>query len=189
VETTVVDPSCSPGTTVLLRFNTGSAYSWGASLWDGNQNQLAARLEELTGLKRGETADLRKIEAGFLRVAGFYRGNGFLDFVMTPRPELDDVRREVNYRVQLKEGEQYRMGEFLCLIPPGPGACDGIKSEWKIRAGDLLDGGYFDQFQNGPFSEWKKRTASPGIVVNLGLGKDSAKRVANILVFTPAPRQ
>jgi hypothetical protein len=69
--------------------------------------------------------------------------------------------------------------------------CDAIKSQWKMRPGEPLDGAYFDQFRAGPFAEWKKQ-ATPlagGLNLDLGLGKDAAKGVVNILVFVPAVRQ
>jgi outer membrane protein assembly factor BamA len=179
--------SCSSGATVLLRFNSGSVYSWGSAVWDGNQKQTTARLEELSGMRRGEIANIAKIESGLSGVASFYMTNGFLDFFMTPRPEQDDQRREVNYRIQLKEGEQYKMGEFACALPPGSG-CDSIKSLWKIRGGEIMNGAYFDQFQAGPFAEWKKRGPQSGGTLSLAVQKNSATRVANVVVFAPVSR-
>lgn len=139
-------------------------------------------------MKRGEIANIAKIESGLSAVASSYMSNGFLDFLMTPRPEQDDQRREVNYRIQLKEGEQYKMGEFTCALPPGSG-CDSIKSQWKIKSGDVMNGAYFDQFQTGPFAEWKQRAPQSGGTLSLVVQKNSATKTANVVVFVPPVRR
>jgi outer membrane protein assembly factor BamA len=183
----VQDASCTTGTTVLLRLGTGALYSWGSAIWGGNQQQTGDKLDGLAGMKRGEPANLGKIEAGLSSVTAFYWSSGFLDFVMTPRPEQDDQRHEVNYRVQIKEGDQYRMGEFLCAIPPAD--CTAIKGKWKLKAGDLLNGAELDQFRSGPFADWKKQSSPPpGLVFEMTLQKDTAKKAANVYVYARANR-
>jgi len=177
------DSSCSTGTTLLLRLGDGDVFSWGAAIWDGNQNQTNAMLDDLTGMRNGEIADIGKIEAGLSKVTESYRSGGFLDFSMTPRAEQDDQRRQVNYRIQLKEGAQYSMGQFLCASPVDPTSCSSIRSKWKIPAGDILSGTVFEQFKADAFADWAKQYVPKGVVLNLILQENAARRVADVVVI------
>src|SRR6185295_3614414 len=154
-----------------------------AAIWDGNQNQTNAMLDDLTGMRNGEIADIGKIEAGLSKVTESYRSGGFLDFSITPRAEQDDQRRQVNYRIQLKEGAQYSMGQFLCASPVDPTSCSSIRSKWKITAGDILSGTVFEQFKADAFADWAKQYVPKGVVLNLILQENAARRVADVVVI------
>jgi outer membrane protein assembly factor BamA len=175
---------CTNGIALRLRIRYGKLFSFGSAAWSGNTHQPAANLDRTISLNAGEVARLDTIQSGFAQISKLYWTNGYLDALVNPDPAIDDQTGRVNYRVQIIEGEQYRMGEFQCNLASGSGPCDSLRGRWKLKANEAFSGGYFDEFERTVFETWAKQHAPQGMNLKLQLHKDTASKLATVFVVS-----
>lgn len=128
----------------------GLAYDWEGSKWSGNQAQSSADLEAVLGMKHGERANGKKIDAGLEAVQEAYGRKGYLEVRLMTETMYDEANHKVEYHVAVTEGSQYKMGEFSIN---GLSAALSLKSKWRLKAGDVYDASYLKEFmrtQLGP---------------------------------------
>ena len=69
-----------------------------------------------------------------------------------PQPEFDDAARNVAYKLEVKEGQQYHMGSLIIK-----GFSDNLgnylRGKWEMRSGDVYDQGYTQEFFKKDFGE------------------------------------
>jgi outer membrane protein assembly factor BamA len=106
----------------------GPAYLWGGVEWKGNSSIASPNLDRLVDLQPGSPADCNKIEVVWQRVRAAYGQAGFLDASLDHEPQFDEKTAQVIYRVSIKEGLQYHMGN---LVLTGL----SVEGERRIRAG------------------------------------------------------
>lgn len=134
------------GFVVLVSFpvEEGVAYDWGAATWSGNQVESAGELDALLGMKQGQIANGKKLDAGWDAIQAAYGKKGYLEAKLEPEAVYDDAGHRVQYHVPVAEGPQYRMGEFS--IGGSPEAAS-LKGKWKLKPGDVYDASYLAEFQ------------------------------------------
>jgi len=135
---------------VVYSVEEGLAYDWEGSKWSGNQAQSSADLEALLGMKHGERANGKKIDAGLEAVQEAYGRKGYLEVRFLTETKYDEAGQKVEYHVAVREGAQYKMGEFAIS---GLSAALSLKSKWRLKAGDVYDASYLKEFmktQLGP---------------------------------------
>ncbi len=130
---------------VAVPIEPGPTYAWGGAEWHGNQAVETPELNELLGLRAGETADGMKIAAGWLHVQNEYGRRGYLDVKIQPEPRYDDAAKRVSYRVVINEGPAYRMGE-LVITGLSLAAENKLRGTWRLAPGQVFDRDYFEQF-------------------------------------------
>ncbi len=135
----------------------GVAYDWEAAKWSGNQVERSADLDALLGMKHGERANGKKLDAGLEAIQAAYGKKGYLEARLTPEVVYDEVGHKVEYQVPVTEGPQYRMGEFSISSVP---AAVSLKSKWRLKAGDVYDASYLMEFM--------KTQLSPALAVSGG---------------------
>ena len=64
-------------------------------------------------MKSGEIANGKKIDKGLHQVAEPYGYTGHLAVRIKPEPVFDDAASRVSYKIDVKEGPQYRMGKLV----------------------------------------------------------------------------
>jgi outer membrane protein assembly factor BamA len=121
----------------------GMAYDWGAAVWTGNQAESAAELDALLGMKQGQLANGKKLDAGWEAIQTAYGRKGYLEAKLDAKVVYDDAGHSVQYQVPIVEGPQYSMGEFS--IGGSPEATS-LKGKWKLKAGDVYDASYLQEF-------------------------------------------
>jgi outer membrane protein insertion porin family len=138
---------CKNGADVSVPVEEGPVYSWERAEWVGNAGLSAAELDAAFGMKTGELADGLKIDKALMAVAKAYGRRGYLFLSLKPDVEFADATRRVTYRVQIKEGEQFRMGT---LDIKGLSAADTnrLKAMWKLQAGEVYDAHYSKEFMD-----------------------------------------
>jgi outer membrane protein assembly factor BamA len=60
---------------------------------------------------------------------------------VSPEPVFDEQNLRVHYRVLVKEGVQYHMGNFV-VTGVSQKVADRLKDRWKLKTGDVYDGSY-----------------------------------------------
>lgn len=136
---------CKGGVAVTVAVEEGPVYSWDRAEWDGNTALPSTELDGALGMKAGELANGLKIDKGIKSVLKAYGSRGYLRARMKPTPSFEDTGRRVSYRVEIKEGPQYRMGS-LNITGLSEDAVNRLKAKWKLQPGDVYDDSYLEDF-------------------------------------------
>jgi outer membrane protein assembly factor BamA len=135
---------------VTYSVEEGLAYDWEGAKWSGNQSEGTTDLEALLGMKRGERANGKKIDAAWEAIQAAYGKKGYLEARIVPEVEYDEASHKVQYQVAVTEGLQYRMGDFSISGAP---AAVSLKNKWRLKTGEIYDASYLMEFmktQLGP---------------------------------------
>ena len=135
------DPKCKNGVDVTIPVAEGLIYSWGQTNWSGANALTTDRLNETLGVKQGDVANGLKFDKGVSAVMKAYGRQGYLDVRVRPAPEFDDSTQKVSYRIEVREGPQYRMGSlsFKGLTEKDAKA---LRDAWRLPRGEVFDQGY-----------------------------------------------
>jgi hypothetical protein len=128
---------------VKIPIAPGAAYTWKGASWSGSSLFPSAILDTTIQMRAGDQVDGLKIENGWREVQGEYGRHGYLDMKMTETPQFDEAAHQVSYRVQIVEGQQYRMGEMV-ITGLSVEAEKRLRKNWQIAAGDVFNNGYFE---------------------------------------------
>ena len=139
------DSTCRDGVDVTIPVDEGLIYSWAKVEWSGTQALLAEELNETLGVKPGEVANGLKFDKGVMAVRKAYGQNGYLEARLKATPEFDDGAQKVTYKMEVREGPQYRMGGILFKGLSERDA-KAFRGAWKLKRGDVFDQTYFDEF-------------------------------------------
>ena len=166
-------PGACPGVSVSLPVNEGVAYVWERADWSGASVLTARELDPALGLKRGDVADLTKIEDGLRRVRGVYRQRGFMQMRSSMTPKPDDAARQLVIAVAISEGPQFRMGE-LTISGMDDKEAEALRKKWRLKPGDVYDEAYAQQFRS--------ENGTPTTRLSLEPGLDAEKRVVDVRI-------
>jgi outer membrane protein insertion porin family len=136
---------CKGGASVAVPVEEGLAYSWERAEWEGNAALSAAELDAAFGMKTGELADGLKIDKSLMAVAKAYGRRGYMFLSLKPNVEFADATRRVTYRINVREGDQFRMGT-LNITGLAAAETNRLKAMWKLQPGDVYDAYYSDEF-------------------------------------------
>ena len=139
------DPKCKNGVDVTIPVTEGLIYSWGQIDWSGTNALTGDQLNETLGIKQGDVANGLKFDKGVKAVMKAYGRQGYLDVRVRPAPEFDDSAQKVTYKIEVREGPQYRMGSLLFKGLTERDA-KALRDGWKLRRGEVFDQGYLDEF-------------------------------------------
>jgi len=140
--------------TVVVPVEPGPAFNWAGAEWSGITAFGPDALNSTLGLGLGELANGIKIQAALDRVRAEYGQRGYLDLEMDAKPVFSEVEaagvrvHTVKYRIALREGAQYHMGEMV-ITGLSLAAERKLLAAWRIRAGQTFDLGYFENFVAG----------------------------------------
>ena len=137
--------ACSNGVDEIIAVDEGLIYSWAKAEWAGNEVLNAAELDAALGMKAGEVANGLKFDKGLIALKKAYGRKGYIAAGMLPQAQFDDATSKVTYRIEVREGPQYHMGQFNVK-----GFSDNLaavlRTKWEMRPGDVYDQGYADEF-------------------------------------------
>lgn len=138
---------------VRLPVEEGPQYELTGVEWSGNTAFTAAELTSALKPEIGKVLDLPKMEETLRGVALAYGTKGYMRARLEPKPVLDDSARRVLVRVEVSEGDLYRVGNisFEGLAEP---ALSKVKSRWKLATGMPFDTSYLQLFVQGLSTEF-----------------------------------
>ncbi len=103
---------------IWFKVDEGKKYYYGDIEWIGNSKMPTSALNQLIGLKKGDTYDSETMgkrvgsvmgEMGAVSVASLYRDDGYLAFVIEP---VETVRGDtVDVEIRMIEGKQFTINE------------------------------------------------------------------------------
>jgi outer membrane protein insertion porin family len=137
----VSDPKCKNGVDVTIPVTEGLIYSWAPPSWSGANALTADQLNETLGLKQGDVANGLKFDKGIMALTKAYGRQGYLEARLRPEPEFDDSAQTVTYKIEVREGPQYRMGNLLFKGLAERDA-KALRDAWRLRRGEVFDEGY-----------------------------------------------
>jgi outer membrane protein assembly factor BamA len=139
------DPTCKNGVDVTLPVDEGLIYSWGATEWSGVNALTSDQLNAALGTKQDEVANGLKFDRGLIDVMKAYGRQGYLEMRARPVAEFDDSARKVTYKIEVREGPQYRMGGLLFKGLTERDA-RALRDSWRMKRGEIFDQGYLEEF-------------------------------------------
>ena len=143
---------CKDGVELTIPVDEGYIYKWNKAEWTGNQVLTAQELDTLLGMRAGQPANGVKLDQGAVDISKAYGRKGFLLARVKSTPDFDDQAQSVLYRMTVVEGPQFRMGS---LIVKGfsESETNRIKEKWALKAGEIFDDGYLDEFSKKTLGE------------------------------------
>lgn len=139
------DSKCKDGVDVTIPVEEGLIYSWDRTDWSGMNALTGDQLSGILDVKEGDVANGLKFDKGVMAVMKAYGRQGYLDVRVRPTPEFDDSAQKVSYKIEVREGPQYRMGSLLFKGLTERDA-KGLRDAWRLRRGEVFDQGYLDEF-------------------------------------------
>jgi outer membrane protein insertion porin family len=140
-----LDQSCGNAVVVKIAAEPGIAYVWDKAVWTGGRAISAQSLGAAIELKPGDVADGLKIDAGLQAAYIVYQKLGRVETQILPKPVFDDVNRRVTLNVEITEGPQFRMGNFIVKGLPEKDVLR-LQERWTLKPGDIYDGTYLGDF-------------------------------------------
>lgn len=137
--------SCKNNVVVKVAAEPGIAYVWDKAVWIGARALSTRSLDAAIGLKPGDVADGLKIDAGLQAAFIVYQKLGRIESQIAPKPVFDDVNKRITLNVEITEGPQFRMGDFMVKGLPEKDVLR-LKERWTLKTGDIYDASYLGDF-------------------------------------------
>jgi outer membrane protein insertion porin family len=153
------------GLSVTIPVEEGSIYVWQGVEWTGNSALSAKELDAALGMKAREAANGVKFDRGLVAVRKAYGRKGYLTARLSATPAFDDENRRVSYRIEIREGPQYRMGD-LTITGLSERDANNLRGRWRLLHGEVFDEGYPAEFTRTALPEFLKFLASEGRALN-----------------------
>lgn len=138
--------NCKSGVEVTIPVDEGLVYNWDKADWSGINALTAQELNAALGMKAEQPANGLEFDKGLLAVHKAYGRKGYLAASVRPRPEFDDNAHKVVYKMDVREGPQYRMGA-LSVKGLSESVAKSFADAWKLKAGDVFDQDYIFEFR------------------------------------------
>lgn len=145
LESAELDQSCGNSVAVKVAAAPGIAYLWDKAVWTGAQAISPQSLDAAIGLKTGDVADGLKIDAGLQAAYIVYQKLGRVESRIVPKPVFDDVNKRLTLNVEIIEGPQFRMGNFIVKGLPEKDVLR-LQERWTLKTGDVYDASYLGDF-------------------------------------------
>lgn len=130
---------------LVVAVEPGIVYKVDGVSWDGNQVVSAEKLGTMVHLKGGEPADAVRLQEALKTIQKSYGSKGYMACAVSPVATFDDAQGTVSYRFEIKEGDQYKMGE-LDLTGLDTNTTSRVRGAWSLREGEPYDSSYAARF-------------------------------------------
>jgi outer membrane protein assembly factor BamA len=130
---------------VSLAVDPGPQYKLLRLEWSGNREFPTEKLQGFIHAQTGEPANAVQLAADLEEVRSLYGSHGYINATVKLEPQLDDAAGTVSYRLEVREGYVYRMGE-LEFRGIDNLLTAKLRTRWKLRAGDVYDSSYLREF-------------------------------------------
>jgi len=144
--------NCKSGVDLTIPVDEGAIYKWDRAEWSGNKVLTAEELNPLLGMSAGQPANGVKLDNAPKEIKKAYGRKGHLLARVTSQPEFDDAAQTVVYKMNVVEGPEFRMGQFITRGFSETETKE-LKSRWALKTGDVFDDGYSDEFSKKHFRE------------------------------------
>jgi len=126
---------------VSLPVSEGLCYELAGIRWSGNSVFPDGELAKAMKTPLGKPANQVQLEDDLGGISKVYGTRGYMQARLQPRFSFDDAARKVTAEVDVREGDQYRMGD-LRMEGLNEASAQSLRKIWKLRAGDVYDTSY-----------------------------------------------
>lgn len=149
--------TCKSGVELIIPVDEGPVYKWDKALWTGFAVFTAQTLDASLGMQQGQPANGVKLDKAMKEIQRDYGRKGYLMAQLSSVPEFDDNANKVAFKIDVREGLQYRMGK---LITRGfsESATKMLHERWGLKTGMVFDQEYSKEFSEKHIGEILKDT-------------------------------
>jgi outer membrane protein assembly factor BamA len=122
-----------------LQYKVADVQLSGAKVFPAN------RLRGMIRLQTGQAANALQLDEDLQALKKLYGTKGYMAAAIHPAPEMDDAQSTVKYRIEIAEGDVYKMGD-LTIEGLDSRTTSRLQEDWKLRGGDAYDASYFHHF-------------------------------------------
>jgi outer membrane protein assembly factor BamA len=144
--------TCKSGVDVTIPVDEGLIYKWDKAEWVGMMALTASELNDILGMTSGQPANGIKVDKASKEIQKAYGRKGYLNANLQSVPSFDDNKSIVTYRMEIREGQQFRMGQFIAKGFPEPIA-KLLQERWALKPGAVFDEGYSIEFSQKQMNE------------------------------------
>jgi outer membrane protein insertion porin family len=144
--------TCKSGVDLTIPVDEGLIYKWDKAEWAGITALTPQELNELIGLQHGQPANGLKMDQAVKDIQTAYGRKGYLMAAVRSVPSFDDNAQSVSYRMEIREGQQFRMGQFITKGFP-ESANKSLHEHWALKPGEIFDSGYAMEFSQKQMNE------------------------------------
>lgn len=162
---------------VRLPVREGLCYRLKEVQWSGNSAFPGQELAKLLKVKIGTTANSVQLDEDLGAISRNYGTRGYMRPRLKANPTFNDEEKTVSFRIDVTEGDQYRMGVMRM-----EGASEAVTEKgaelWKLRAGDVYDSSYAQQFLKDLFQEFDLRAFR----ISIGQPLNQEKKTVDVVL-------
>ncbi|MCM3901835.1 MAG: hypothetical protein ND866_09030 [Pyrinomonadaceae bacterium] len=173
--------NCKGGVNITLPVEEGPIYSWGKAEWAGNATLTNPELEAALGMKTGELANVLKIDKGLASTEQAYGRKGHLFPRLKGTPVFEDGSLSVTYRIEIKEGPQYRMGT-LTINGLSESTTNRLLVRWKLKSREVYDASYLKEFLKTEMVLDVNEMGSPPRKISPEVKLDREKFIVDVII-------
>ncbi|HEV2350933.1 MAG TPA: POTRA domain-containing protein [Terriglobia bacterium] len=134
--------------TVSIPIHEGLQYRLKEIQWSGNSVMPTADLSKNIHLKVGEAANGVQLREDLNSIRSLYGRRGYIMAAIRPDPNFQDEMQTVAYRLEVQEGDLYRMGKFE-VRGVDPSLAETLQKLFRPQTGEPFDA----EFQKPYFLE------------------------------------
>jgi outer membrane protein insertion porin family len=144
--------TCKSGVDLTIPIDEGIVYKWNKADWSGIKALTVQELDTVLDMSPGKPANGVKIDKAEKEIPKAYGRKGYLQARMRAVPEFDDNNQTVSLKIDVREGPQFKMGRLTTKGFPDS-INKSILEKWGLKAGDIYDSGYIEQFSKKEMSD------------------------------------
>jgi len=137
---------------VTFPLNPGPQYKLKAVVLAGNKAVPLDTLRQAIQVRSDQPADAVQLKKDVDSIRAIYGVRGYMDVAVETTPEFDDTQHTVVYRLSIREGDVFKMGELEILGVDGH-TKDRLQSNWTLMSGDIYNSGYTRRFVSQALKE------------------------------------
>jgi outer membrane protein insertion porin family len=130
---------------VTFPVDPGPQYKLTSLLILGNRVMPSEALRQAIHARLGQPADAVELSKDVDGIKSLYGARGYVDAAVRNEPELDDSQHTVRYRLTIREGDVYKMGD-LEILGLHSRTKDLLQNNWTLLTGDTYNASYTRRF-------------------------------------------
>ena len=129
----------------VLPVEEGREYKLAQIEWSGNSVFPTAQLSKGIHQQPGQTVNAVQLSDDLDAIKPLYRSRGYMKAVVEPHLDLNDAEGTASYKLEVKEGDQYRMGDVE-IEGLDEKSSAHIREAWTLHQGEPYDASYVKRF-------------------------------------------
>lgn len=161
---------------VDLPSTPGLQYKVSGFTWEANTTFPADKLQPLIRLQPTQTANAVQLKTDLEAVQKLYGTRGYMTASVKPEPVFDDANHAVAYKLEVHEGDLFRMGD-LEINGLDVKTADRLREAWNLKPDDAYDSSYPKRFIE---QAWKLLPPKTNLTVSLHEGVNEKEKTVDV---------